>query len=66
MNPTPPTVDILSEKTAYVHFSLPDTRIVIFDVSGCDFIATKPSADGTLAAIKDGEKIKLKPVKRIL
>lgn len=61
----PPTViDIGTGDSAYVHFSLADARVLIFDVSGCTFIASRPNADGSLDVVKDGQEVKLEQIRR--
>ena len=55
-------VDILTEQTRYIHYSLPDGRTLIFDISGCDLAATTPNPDHTLTVFQDGQAIKLHPI----
>ena len=59
----PPLVDILSQKTRYIYFSLPDTRQLIYDASDCQFVACAPNPDHTLTALKDNEQVILEPIK---
>lgn len=57
-------VDILTSRTRYIHYSLPDGQTLIFDISGYDMVATAPNADHTLTVFQDGEAIKLEPIGR--
>jgi hypothetical protein len=50
--------------SAYVHFSLTDAQVLIFDVSGYDQIATRPNRDNTLTAWKNGEQVRIEPMRR--
>lgn len=56
-------IDILSQETSYLHFSLPDSHTLIYDVSGCEFVAIIPNPDHTLTALKHGEQVQLEPIK---
>ena len=57
-----PLVDILSRETVYIHFSLPDTHTLIYDVSHCSLIATAPNRDRTLDAWMGEEYVRLQPI----
>lgn len=59
---TTPVIDIISRQTTYFHFSLPNATTLIYDVSGCRFVACAPNPDKTLTVVKDGQEIQIKPI----
>ena len=52
-------IDWGSRDSTYIQFSRADATTLIFDVTGCSYVATAPNADNTLTVIKDGEEIRL-------
>lgn len=57
-------VDILNPNLVYLHISTAEAETIIYDVSGCSYIAVTPNPDETLNAWRNGEKVALEPIRR--